>query len=171
VSTPWSGGPAPFRSPAVYSGQFPAGLDAIELPRVPRPPVLVVALLLQMFSGLPFVLVGGVVLDGVDGLAAADGQLVGGLLVGAGLVFCGLAAIAFAGWNWARMVLGVLTGSLAVLLLVVLVNGTIAMPAGRAAILVILATAVAAALLMFLPGCAQFFANPRPVSRQPAGRL
>lgn len=173
MSTPWSGGPTSYRPPAPYAGPFPAGLDAIELPRVPRPPVLIIALLLHLLSGLPFVFVGAVVLDGVDGLAAGDAQLAGGVLLAVGLVFCGLAGAAFAGWNWARMVLGVLTGSIAVLLLVVLVNGTIAMPAGRTAVTMLLVAAVGAAVLMFLPGCAQFFANPRhrPAPHVPPGRL
>jgi hypothetical protein len=177
MSTQWPGGPAPHR-PAVpfatpFGGPFPAGLDALELPRVPRPSILVLALVLQLFSGLPFVLVGAVVLDGVDGLGAADAQLVGWVVLAAGLVFCVLAVVAFVGFNWARMLLGVLTGPVAVVLLVTLVNGAISMPGGRVVVMLILIAAVSAAVLMFLPGCAQFFANPRgrPAPPAPAGRL
>lgn len=172
MSTPWPGGPARYGPSTPYGGPFPAGLDALELPRVPRPPVLVVALLLHLLSGLPFILVGAAVLDGGPGLAPGDAQLIGGVLLAVGAVFCGLAGAAFAGWNWARVALGVLTGSIAVLLLVVLVNGAIAMPAGRTAVALLLLAAVGAAVLMFLPGCAQFFANPRrPAPHAPPRRL
>jgi hypothetical protein len=176
MSTPWPGGPAPrpplgpFAGPfgVPFGGPYPAGLDALELPRVPRPPILVLALVLQLFSGLPFVLVGAVVLDGVEGVDAADTQPVGGGLLSAGLLFCVLAVTAFVGFNWARMLLGVLTGPVAVLLLVTLVNGAISMPAGRAVVTLIMVTALTGAALMFLPGCGQFFANPRGRPAPPA---
>jgi hypothetical protein len=181
MSTPWPGGPGPHRTAAPFArpyaapfgGPFPAGLDALELPRVPRPPILVLALVLQLVSGLPFVLVGAVVLDGGAGLAAADAQLVGWVVLAAGLVFCTLSVVAFVGLNWARMLLGVLTGPVAVVLLVTLVNGAISMPGGRVVVSLILIAAVSAAVLMFLPGCAQFFANPRgrPAPPAAAGRL
>jgi len=166
VSTPWPG--APYRPPVV--GPFPAGLDAHELPRVPRPSTLVLALVLQLFSGLPFVLVGAVVLDGAAGLAEQDAGLVGGVLMSAGLVFCGLAVIAFVGRNWARMLLGVLTGPVAVVLVVVLVNGAIGMAGGQLVVVLMLLAAVSGAVLMFLPAAAEFFANP-PAPPAPARRL
>jgi hypothetical protein len=164
VSTPWPG--APYRHPAV--GPFPAGLDAHELPRVPRPPLLVLALVLQLFSGLPFVIVGAVVLNGVDGLAPEDTGMVGGVLLVAGLAFCGLAVTAFVGLNWARMLLGVLTGPVAIVLLVTLVNGAIGMTGGQTVVAMIMLAAVTGGVLMFLPASAEFFANPRGAPAPPA---
>jgi hypothetical protein len=171
------GGGYPYNPYSPYGS--PAGLGSKDTPPAPRPPIMIVALVLLVLSALPS-LIGAVflasgVLSGADlGISpeqeaelAANGLSSASLLQGVGifigalaLIFITLAVVAFSGRNWARILVAVMTTGF----LLLIVASLVLAPQDLSTLLVGLApllVAVVGVVLMFLPASTAFFSAPR----------
>lgn len=89
---------------------------------------------------------------------------VGGVIVlVTAVLYLLFAVLAFRGRNWARIVLTVMTAVFAGLLLLGLLGGGAADPAGLVLVLVVLGLSVGGTILMYSPPAARYFAG-RPTS-------
>jgi hypothetical protein len=159
--TPHAGGPDPRRT-------------------VPRPRLLIAAPLMMLLASLPFLFFGVFfLLAPVDSLvqevlasprmqeAGATTDLVlaairifGGVLLAIPLLYLLAGFLAFAGHNWARIVVGVFTAGFALLLVAALVaSGGAIDTITLASVLLVLI--LAAATVLFSPGASAWYASRR----------
>jgi len=181
------GSPPPYGQPGQYaynpysSSPYPAGLDESEAQPVRRPGIMILSLILLVLSTLIFLLTGVVLLAlpldaatvstvlarvdpsqqlGADQLVSVI-RIVGGVLAVSAIIYILFAAFAFAGRNWARIVITVLTVGFVLLLAGGLANGAGADATSLTLVLAIMVAAIAGTVIMYLPEPRKYFAAPR----------
>jgi hypothetical protein len=174
VSTP------PGQNPYAYSpyGGTPYAGGPDPRPARPRPRLLIAAPLMMLLASLPFLFFGVFfLLAPVDSLvqevlasprmqeAGATADLVvsairilGGVLLAIPLLYLLAGFLAFAGHNWARIIVGVFTAGFALLLVVGLVASGGAIDTITLASVLLILILVAAAVL-FSPGASAWYAS------------
>jgi heme A synthase len=175
---PAPGQPYPYAQPQAdyaYSPYgYPLGTGEADLSRgvVPRPGILILALVLLLLSAVPYLLFGVAALVAPDtpgtippdllddptfaqaGITAETVvqfiRIVGGIFLAVALFYAALAVLAFTGRNWARITLAVLTGLFALLIgfgiLSLALSGDVA---GALVSALLLSPAVAGVILFF----------------------
>lgn len=176
----------PYAQPSPYGqspyGSGPAGLDKVAAPVV-RPGIMVLGLVLMILAALPFLAFGVlflvVPLDtslippellNTPELAEANitaetllsfVRIGGGILAVLAALHILFAALAFAGRNWSRILVTVMTVGFSVFLVLGAVGGGAADPASAGILLAPVLLGVGGVVTMFLAPSNRFFAAPR----------
>lgn len=168
--------------PSPYGTPYPAGLDKPGVEKVPRPKIMIVALVLMLLAALPFLATGAILLlaplrpdvlppgllddprlveaGATPELVISAARVFAGVVLAFALIYIGSAVLAFQGRNWARILATVLTVGFVLLLVVSLLLGATDV-ASIAFVLVIIAAIVGSVVILFLPDSARFFSAPR----------
>ncbi|MBW0118169.1 hypothetical protein [Pseudonocardia abyssalis] len=162
-------------------GGYPAGLDDKASGPVTRPGIMVLALVLKVLAALPYLAFGVLFLvvpldaslippELLDAPELAEAGLttetllsvvrvIGGFFAVLAVLYILFAVLAFAGRNWSRILVTVMTVGFALFLLFAAVSGGAADPASAAILLGPVALAVAGVVILFLPASNAYFSR------------
>jgi hypothetical protein len=177
---PSHGQPYGDRGGYVYApyGSYPAGMPEEDTPKVGRPGIMVLALVLLIISALPSIAAGLLVVlspgqlvqlagtpEQLDQLRAAgvDPESViafgGAIALGLALLYVLFAVLAFAGRNWARIVVAIMTAGFA---LMTFATGVTGLQSAELLFLVLMVGAsIVGTVILFLPGPSSWFGAHR----------
>jgi len=175
----------PYGQPGQYAGTpfggEAAGMGSEETPRVSRPPLMIVSLVLLILSALPFLAAGAVMLampmgesaipPGLEEQLEESGvtlDVVISALRGVAVVILVVAALyvlfavmAFLGHNWARILLTIMTVGFTLLLLASMFTGAAADAGSLVFLLLVVAASVGGTVITFLPEPSRWFRTAR----------
>lgn len=175
--------PSPYGQSPYGGGQYPAGLDDKAAGPAVRPGIMVLGLVLMILAALPFLAFGVLflvvpldtslippeVLDAPElarsGLTAETllsfVRILGGIFAVLALLYILFAALAFAGRNWSRILVTVMTVGFSLFLLLGAVSGGAADAASAGILLAPVVLGVAGVVILFLSASNRFFSAPR----------
>lgn len=164
-------------------GTGPAGLDDKGAPPAVRPGIMVLGLVLMILAALPFLAFGVLflvvpldtslippeLLDAPElaqsGLTAQTllsfVRIIGGIFAVLAALYVLFAALAFAGRNWSRILVTVMTVGFSAFLVLGAVSGGAADPASAGILLAPVLLGVAGVVILFLAPSSRYFSAPR----------